>query len=83
MAFQLTRARASFIAARNIAGMFLETRTTVEYVVTRANLESSLAAMEDVQISFISNVNHCGKCTKKCAPGVRFQMEHVGMLKCI
>ena len=31
--------------------MFWETRTTVEYVVTSANLES-LAAMEDVQISF-------------------------------
>jgi hypothetical protein len=77
MAFQLTRARASFIAARNIAGMFLETRTTVEYVVTRANLES-LAAMEDVQISLISNVNHCGKCTKKRAPGFRCQYGTCG-----
>jgi hypothetical protein len=77
MAFQLTRARASFIVARNIAGMFLETRTTVEYVVTSANLES-LAAMEDVQRSFISNVNHCGKCTKKCAPGVRCQYGTCG-----
>jgi len=77
MAFQLTRARAYFIVARNIAGMFLETRTTVEYVVTRANLES-LAAMEDVQISLISNVNHCGKCTKKRAPGVRCQYGTCG-----
>ncbi|KAJ7014697.1 hypothetical protein NC653_004105 [Populus alba x Populus x berolinensis] len=81
MAFQLTTARAYFIVARNIAGMFLETRTTVEYVATSANLES-LAAMEDVQISFPTLII-VESAPRSVLRGLDASMEHVGMLKCI
>jgi hypothetical protein len=81
MAFQLTRARAYFIVARNIAGMFLETRTTVECVVTSANLRS-LAAMEDVQISFPTLII-VESATRSVLRGLDATMEHVGLLKCI
>jgi hypothetical protein len=79
MAFRPTKARACFTVARNIAAMFLETRTTVDNVVTSASLES-LAAMENVQTSFTTPVI-VENATISVPRGLNVNMEHVGMLK--
>ncbi|KAJ6894287.1 hypothetical protein NC652_028148 [Populus alba x Populus x berolinensis] len=75
MAFRPTKARACFTVARNIAAMFLETRTTVDNVVKSANLES-LAAMEDVQTSFTTPVI-VENATISVPRGLNVNMEHV------
>lgn len=51
MGYRQTKGRAFSIAARNIAVMFFQIRTTVEDVGKSAK-KDSIAAMEDVQTLF-------------------------------
>lgn len=79
MVFQPTMPQAYSTVARHIAVMFLETRTTVENVVTSANLEN-FVVMELVLM--LPTILIIAENAIASAPqGLNVSMDHVGMLE--